>query len=158
MQRFDRMVQLVLQRAEALTGSSFSLERVPGKRLVFPLAANVLAGADADKGETTQFLLQRLCSYDRVFRDLAVEPVAVTLMRHMIGARATRFSSHNSFVKWQGDFGYGPSLGRHADQTAMPLPWGRMAFTANTNWCLTDYTKEDGAPVAHTSLSEGIIG
>ena len=27
----------------------------------------------------------------------------------------------------------------------MPLPWGRNALTANTNWCLTDYTKEGGA-------------
>jgi ectoine hydroxylase-related dioxygenase (phytanoyl-CoA dioxygenase family) len=145
MDRFDLMVELILQRAKELIGCNFSLDRGPSKPLEFPRAANVLAGADADKGETTQFLLQRLSSHHRVFRDLAVNPVAVALMRHMIGSRATRFSSHNSFVKWQGDFGYGPSLGLHADQTAMPLPWGRMALTANTNWCLTDYTKEGGA-------------
>ena len=69
----------------------------------------------------------------------------MALIRHMIGPRAARFSSHNSFVKWQGDFGYGPTLGIHADQNAVPLPWGRMAYTANTNWCLTDYSKQGGA-------------
>ena len=63
----------------------------------------------------------------------------------MIGPKATRFSSHNSFVKWGGDWGYGPTLGLHADQSAVPLPWGRRALTSNTNWCLTDYTKEGGA-------------
>ena len=92
-----------------------------------------------------QFLIQRLASYHRVFRDLAVNPIAVALIRHMVGERATRFSSHNSFVKWQGDFGYGKGLGLHADQTAMPLPWGRRALTANANWCLTNYTHQGGA-------------
>jgi hypothetical protein len=155
MDRFDVMVELILKRSEELTGSSFSLERGPSRRLAFPPAANVLAGDDGDKGEQTQFLLQCLASYHRVFRDLAVNPVSVALMRHLIGPRATRFSSHNSFVKWQGEFGYGPSLGLHADQNAMPLPWGRMALTANTNWCLTDYTKDGGAfayvPGSHRS-------
>ncbi len=92
-----------------------------------------------------------------MFRDLALNPAAVTLIRHMIGPKATRFSSHNSFVKWQGDFGYGPGLGLHADQTAVPLPWGRVALTSNTNWCLTDYTKAGGAlayvPGSHRSGS-----
>ena len=63
----------------------------------------------------------------------------------MIGPVATRFSSHNSFIKWQGDYGYGSSLGLHADQMAVPLPWGHAALTANTNWCLTDYSLEGGA-------------
>ena len=80
-----------------------------------------------------------------LFRDLALNPVALALMRHLLGPKATRFSSHNSFVKWQGDFGYGSTLGLHADQTAVPLPWGRRAYTANTNWCLTDYSLDGGA-------------
>ena len=35
------------------------------------------------------------------------------------------------------------------------MPWGRTALTANTNWCLTDYTIEGGAlayvPGSHRS-------
>ena len=90
-------------------------------------------------------MIQQLGSQHRMFRDLAVNPVAVALIKHMIGSKVTRFSSNNSFVKWQGEFGYGPNLGLHADQSAVPLPWGRTALTANTNWCLTDYTLEGGA-------------
>jgi ectoine hydroxylase-related dioxygenase (phytanoyl-CoA dioxygenase family) len=112
---------------------------------VFPADANTLAAMSGEHGEPSQFLIQRLASYHRVFRDLAINPIAVALIRHMVGERATRFSSHNSFVKWQGDFGYGKGLGLHADQTAMPLPWGRRALTANANWCLTDYTRQGGA-------------
>jgi ectoine hydroxylase-related dioxygenase (phytanoyl-CoA dioxygenase family) len=153
--RCDQAVDLILRRAEALTASSFSLEQGPSKRLAFAPRANVLAGPDADKGEPTQFMLHQLTSYHRVFCDLAINPVSVALARHLIGARATRFSSQTSFVKWQGEFGYGPRLGLHADQTAMPLPWGRMAYTANTNLCLTDYTKDGGAfayvPGSHRS-------
>jgi ectoine hydroxylase-related dioxygenase (phytanoyl-CoA dioxygenase family) len=143
--RVDQMVDLILAWAEERTGSSFSLDRGPAKKLVFPPGANSLAGRHACEGETTQFLLQKLTSHHRAFRDLAVNPVSVTLMRHLIGPRATRFSSHSCFVKWRGEFGYGPNLGLHADQTAVPLPWGRMAYTANTNWCLTEYTKDAGA-------------
>lgn len=145
MERFDAMVELLLARAEALTGSRFTLEGGPREPLYFPAGANSLAGRNAGRGETTQFLLQKLMSQDRIFRDLAVNPVSVALMRHLIGPRSTRFSSSSCFVKWQGEFGYGPNLGLHADQTAVPLPWGRMAYTANTNWCLTDYTREAGA-------------
>jgi len=89
--------------------------------------------------------VQQLASQHRMFRDLAVNPVAVALMQYLIGASATRFSSHNSFIKWHGDYGYGSNLGLHCDQTAVPLPWGRNALTANTNWCLTDYTLDGGA-------------
>ena len=54
-------------------------------------------------------------------------------------------TSSHSFVKWTGEYGYGANLGLHADQGGSPLPWGRTALTANTLWCLTDYTKEGGA-------------
>ena len=47
-------------------------------------------------------------------------------------------------MKWAGE-GYGDSLGLHADQAGIPLPWGDNALNANCNWCLTDYTREGGA-------------
>lgn len=145
MERFDAMVNLLLKRAEELVGCAFNLDKGPCSEVEFPPDPNTLAAMSGEHGPASQFLIQRLASYHRVFRDLAVNPVAVALIRHMVGERATRFSSHNSFVKWQGDFGYGKGLGLHADQTAMPLPWGPRALTANANWCLTDYTKEGGA-------------
>jgi hypothetical protein len=143
--RVDHMVDLLLERAEAMIGCAFSLDEGPLSELEFSEGSETLSRFSEERGQPSQFLIQQLAHHDRVFRDLAVNPVAVALIRHMIGPVAARFSSHNSFVKWQGDYGYGSSLGLHADQTAVPLPWGRGALTANTNWCLTDYTFEGGA-------------
>ncbi|MEM7079205.1 MAG: phytanoyl-CoA dioxygenase family protein [Pseudomonadota bacterium] len=144
----DALVYELLSAAEAMVGCEFSLERGPHQPLRFDDADGPQSGIAEDRERLTQFLIQRLGSQHRLFRDLAINPVAIALMQHMIGRSGLRFSSHNSFLKWQGDFGYGPSLGMHCDQTASPLPWGRNALTANTNWCLTDYTIE-GGPLAY---------
>ena len=153
----DAMTELILTAAEELVGCPFDLDTGPASPVTFADDTNVLAELSGDRGVPSQFLIQQLARRDRVFRDLAVNPVALALIRHLIGATATRFSSHNSFVKWQGDFGYGRNLGLHCDQTAVPLPWGRNALTANTNWCLTDYTHEGGAlayvPGSHRRMS-----
>ena len=119
--------------------------RAARRPLEFSPNAAGLSAVDKENRKPGQFLIQQLARHHRLFRDLAVNPAAVALIRHMVGDDATRFSSHNSFVKWQDDFGYGPTLGLHCDQTQMPRPWGRAALTANTNWCLTDYTKEGGS-------------
>lgn len=157
LERFDEMAEWLLRRSEELVGCPFDLDDGPGAEVAFASDANVLAEVAGDRGEPSQFLIQRLASQHRLFRDLALNPVAVALMRHLIGQSATRFSSHNAFVKWQGDFGYGKNLGLHCDQQAVPLPWGRAALTANTNWCLTDYTKPGGAlayvPGSHRLVS-----
>ncbi len=154
--RFDEMVKWLLARAENMIGCGFTLEQGPDAPLEFPTTMPLSERG----GPPNQFLIQQLARHARIFRDLAVNPVAVALIRHMVGERATRFSSHNSFIKWQGDYGYGPGLGLHADQTAVPLPWGRTALTANTNWCLTDYTLEGGAlayvPGSHRSGSRPV--
>ncbi|MEM7094181.1 MAG: phytanoyl-CoA dioxygenase family protein [Actinomycetota bacterium] len=145
--RIEEMAGLLLERAEEIVGVPFSLAEGPEGDIEFPVPDHVLAevAGGTDRGEPTQFLIQQLCSLHRSFRDLALNPVALALIRHMVGSNATRFSSHNAFVKWQGDFGYGSTLGLHCDQLAVPLPWGRNALTANTNWCLTEYTHEGGA-------------
>ena len=105
LERFDTMVDLLLERAQQMVGCAFSLDQGPHSKVEFPANANTLAAMSGEHGAPSQFLIQRLASYHRIFRDLAVNPVAVALIGHMIGERATRFSSHNSFVKWQGDFG-----------------------------------------------------
>ncbi|MEL7155270.1 MAG: phytanoyl-CoA dioxygenase family protein [Actinomycetota bacterium] len=153
-EQIDAMAGWILGRAEEMVGCPFDLERGPAAEVTFPADDNVLAEMSGDRGATSQFLIQQLARQHRMFRDLAVNPVAVALIRHLIGRTATRFSSHNSFVKWQGAFGYGRNLGLHCDQSTIPLPWGRGALTANTNWCLTDYTFDGGAlayvPGSHT--------
>ena len=135
----------LLREAEALVGCGFDVNTGPQAELTMKPEDNVLARTAGEIGEPTQFLVQQLCVRDRLFRDLAINPVALALIRHLIGRNAARFSSHNAFVKWHGEFGYGSNLGLHCDQLAVPRPWGRNALTANTNWCLTDYTFHGGA-------------
>ena len=136
--------QLLLE-AEEIVGCGFSLNKGQEAPLTMSADENVLARFSGDHGEPTQFLVQQLCARNRLFRNLAINPVAVALIRHLIGQNATRFSSHNAFIKWQGEFGYGRNLGLHCDQMAVPRPWGRNALTANTNWCITDYSRDGGA-------------
>ena len=157
----DRCTEVLLARFTEMTGGCpISIEEGPTGELVWPEnRERGLGGADAP--EPTQMLIQQLLQLDRCFRDLIVNPVVDALIDHMmgrvpvLGGKARRLSSTNSFVKWQGDYGYGETLGLHGDQAANPLPWGRTALTANATWCLTEYTKEDGAlayvPGSHKS-------
>eukprot|EP00413_Alexandrium_margalefii_P019705 CAMPEP_0204531032 /NCGR_PEP_ID=MMETSP0661-20131031/10951_1 /ASSEMBLY_ACC=CAM_ASM_000606 /TAXON_ID=109239 /ORGANISM="Alexandrium margalefi, Strain AMGDE01CS-322" /LENGTH=328 /DNA_ID=CAMNT_0051537161 /DNA_START=57 /DNA_END=1043 /DNA_ORIENTATION=- len=142
-----RMVELLLARAEELVGVPFSLEVGPTEEVEYS-NANVLGMAGQGIGgepapKLSQIQLVKLAQLHREFRDLAVHPAALALVRHMVGYGATRLSSTNSFIKWRGG-GYGANLGMHCDQ-ATPLPWGHAALNANVNWLLTDYTKEGGA-------------
>ncbi|MDC0213193.1 phytanoyl-CoA dioxygenase family protein [Gammaproteobacteria bacterium] len=137
----DHLTAVLLKKSEELIGCPFSVENGPEAELDYgdyPGTLELLSGV-----KPAQFQLMQLCTFDRAFRDLAINPVAVALMEHLIQPESTRFSSHNCFVKWKGD-GYGSSLGLHCDQAGVPLPWGRIALNANTNWCLTDYTLENG--------------
>ena len=146
----DELVEHLLEKCEELVGCRFTVADGAERALDYGDFQGVLELIS--KAKPSQFQLMQLCTYHRTFRDLAINPVAVTLMHHLIGGMqspfargwSTRFSSHNCFVKWAGD-GYGESLGLHADQAAIPLPWPDSALNANCNWCLTNYTLEDGA-------------
>ena len=144
----DTAIQLLLADAENITGSSFSLEHGPAEELEWPAPPFGLHLGDLDAageiGDVTQFQLQSLASRHRVFRDLIVNPVALALVEHTMNIQPM-LSSSNAFVKWQGEFGYGKNLGLHSDQLQVPQPWGATAFNANATWCLTDYSKDDGA-------------
>ena len=124
---FDRCIEVLLKKFEAATGCPITLEGGPQTQLEWPKGGTI---GFADKShDPTQALLQQLLTLDRCFRDLAVNPIVDELVDYMMGKtkdgrRARRLSSANSFIKWQGDFGYGPSLGLHADQASNPLPWG----------------------------------
>jgi len=148
-----------------MTGCPISLERGPEAALIWPEFAKKASLLTPDEApQPTQMLVQQLLQIGRCFRDLAVNPVVDALINHMTGEisypglpsmRNRRLSSTNSFIKWQGEHGYGKNLGLHCDQGMNPLPWGHTALTSNATWCLTDYTKEDGAlayvPGSHRS-------
>ncbi len=143
----DELVMRLLGKSEELVGCKFSVEDGPERPLDYGEFRGFLERISG--AEPSQFQLMQLCTYHRVFRDLAVNPVATAIIDHLFGTddaahSPARFSSHNCFVKWAGE-GYGDSLGLHADQAGIPLPWGDNALNANCNWCLTDYTKEGGA-------------
>jgi len=154
----DELCRLLLDKSEELVGCAFSVKDGPECPLDFGDYRGSLELQS--RAKPSQFQLMQLCTYNRAFRDLAVNPVATALMRYLIGPFTTRFSSHNCFVKWQGE-GYGDSLGLHCDQGGVPQPWGRTAMTANCNWCLTDYTLENGAfacvPGSHLKNSHPVM-
>ena len=154
--------QLLAKFTEITGGCPISLADGPGAELQWPEATSGLAAArPKDAPPPSQALIQQLLQIDRCFRDLFLNPAVDALIDHLVGRapitgqKMRRFSSTNSFVKWQGEYGYGPTLGLHCDQGANPLPWGPRALTANATWCLTEYTKEDGAlayvPGSHRS-------
>ncbi|MEM7016788.1 MAG: phytanoyl-CoA dioxygenase family protein [Pseudomonadota bacterium] len=150
-EHMDRCIEVLLTEFENMTGCPITLEDGPKGELVWP--ENKFPSILSDVPDPTQMLIQQLLQIDRCFRDLCVNPAVDALINHMVGnlamsmagSRARRLSSANSFIKWQGDYGYGETLGLHGDQGACPLPWGTTALTANATWCLTDYTKKDGA-------------
>ena len=126
--RIDELGQRILEEAKNLTGVDFDLDNGPRGELQFPKDSSrraKLAGAKEDF-QPSQFIIQQLGRIHRMFRDLAINPVAIALIRHLIGKESTRFNSHNSFIKWQGEFGYGPTLGLHCDQGGVPLSMWRL--------------------------------
>ena len=129
-----------MAKSEELVGCPFTIAAGPASDLDFGDYRGTLELQSEAK--PSQFQLMQLCTFDRAFRDLVVNPVATALMRYMIGPYTTRFSSHNCFVEWKGE-GYGESLGLHCDQGGVPQPWGRVALNANCNWYLTDCTFAD---------------
>ena len=160
---FEHCIEVLLNRFTEITGGCpISLQEGPQGKLTWPkLPEHGLLNPEGSP-EPTQMLIQQILQLDRCFRDLFVNPVTDALIGHLMGGtpggkRSWRLSSTNSFVKWEGEHGYGEHLGLHCDQGANPLPWGHTALTANATWALTDYTLEDGAlayvPKSHKSNS-----
>lgn len=159
----DRCTDVLLDQFTQMTGGCpISLADGPTGELSWPAPKEGRVSLRSDDAPPpSQMLIQQLLQLDRCFRDLFVNPVVDALIDHLIGrapvidVRMRRFSSTNSFVKWQGEYGYGPNLGLHCDQGANPLPWGSQALTANATWCLTEYAEEHGAlayvPGSHRS-------
>ena len=146
----DTCQERLLEAFTRVTGGCpVSMENGPEQALVWPKGqSSFMRGEGAP--EPTQILIQQLMQIDRSFRELCVNPVVDALIDHLIGRfpdgrKARRLSSTNSFMKWQGDYGYGETLGLHADQGVNPRPWGTTALTANATWALSDYSLDNGA-------------
>jgi hypothetical protein len=169
--KLDYATSVLLNRFTEITGGCpISVEVGPMGELEFSNGAKSrFPGSEDDTPQPTQMLIQQLLKLDRCFRDLVVNPVANALIDHLVGPegnnapqppgepppKARRLSSVNSFVKWQGDYGYGPNLGLHVDQNGSAKPWGKNSLACNAMWCLTDYSKAGGAlayvPGSHKS-------
>jgi len=94
----------------------------------------------------SQFLLYYLLMADPIFEKWLMNKTLYTMIDYLM--RGTQqLSSMTSFVKWKG-IGYGETLGLHSD-TPPSTPEGLIPNNwfdvCNSTYCLTDYTKEDGA-------------
>jgi len=81
-----------------------------------------------------------LIGKDTVFAELVEHPIAVELVRHVIGAP---FSLSNFSANVTGP-GSG-AMGMHADQGYVPAPWPPYPMAINVAWALDDFTEANGA-------------
>ena len=80
----DELVQQLLDKSEELIGCKFSVEEGPERPLGYGDFRGFLERISG--AEPSQFPLMQLCTYHRVFRDLAVNPVATALIDYLFGA------------------------------------------------------------------------
>ena len=98
---------------------------------------------DVVAGEThrnrTEEVVLLLARGGEGFVRLALEPRALALATSLLG-RSCMLSSLTGYVKGPGSDG----LGVHADTAFVPDPLPPYAQLVNVNYCLTDYTVDDG--------------
>ncbi len=94
----------------------------------------------------SQYILFTFFEKDPVFEEIVQHSMTLPLIEYFLGVDC-QLSSLCSFIKWQDPVGYGETLGMHDDSA---LYGGQMLPAVhphkfNTNWILTDYTKDNGA-------------
>jgi ectoine hydroxylase-related dioxygenase (phytanoyl-CoA dioxygenase family) len=83
-----------------------------------------------------------LIAEDRVFEETILNPVVLTLATYLAGYRALlsdtmgviKTNESNEDLSWHTD-----NHGR------LPLPWPKESVSANVNWILSDYSRENGS-------------
>ena len=88
---------------------------------------------------------QAFLGEDPVFEKIIQHPLTLSLVDYYLGPGCL-LSAFNGFIKWQDPVSHFDHLGFHADTHLYPfepLPDPPMVF--NTNWCLTNYNKDDGS-------------
>ena len=81
-----------------------------------------------------------LIGKDPVFTELIEHPIAVELVRHVIGAPFS-LSNFSANVTAPGS----GAMGMHADQGYVPAPWPPYPMAVNVAWTLDDFTEANGA-------------
>ena len=130
----ERAREAVLRIAEEDTGTKYDI-------------GTGAHGFQMNQGSNNgQHLLFGFLEKDRVFEEIIQHPMVLPLMEYYLGEDC-QVSSLCCFIKWQDPDGYGKNLGLHDDTGMYPgyssLP--AIPHVFNTNWILTDYTKENGA-------------
>ena len=92
-----------------------------------------------DLDETNQ-RVWNLLSRSPVFIDLAEHPVALQLLRHVLGWPMLLGNISGNITGPGGVAGY-----LHADQIFVPEPWPAVPQGANAAWCIDDFTADNGA-------------
>jgi ectoine hydroxylase-related dioxygenase (phytanoyl-CoA dioxygenase family) len=128
----ERMRDAVLRIAEEQTGVEHVIET--GQH----------GSRDVMGTNESQYLLYAFLEKDPVFEEVITCPQTLPLIEYFLG-QACQLSSLTAFVKWKGAKGYGEGLGLHNDSGLAPQPLPPNPPVFNTNWILTDYTKENGA-------------
>jgi ectoine hydroxylase-related dioxygenase (phytanoyl-CoA dioxygenase family) len=81
-----------------------------------------------------------LVGKDRVFVELVENPIAIELVRHVIG-ESFLLSNFSANLTRPGS----GAMGMHADQGYLPPPWPPYAMAVNVAWALDDFTEVNGA-------------
>src|SRR5262249_52431953 len=77
-----------------------------------------------------------------VFEEAIMSPVMLALVTYLVGYRA-RLALVNGLIKTNES---DAALAFHTDlSSSVPAPWPSQSLTANVNWLLTDYSRENGA-------------
>ena len=81
-----------------------------------------------------------LIGKDSVFAELVEHPIAIELVRHVIGAPFL-LSNFSANVTAHGS----GAMVMHADQGYVPAPWPPYPMAINVAWALDDFTEANGA-------------
>ena len=91
-------------------------------------------------GDVSNQRVANVLSRDPVFEDLAFHPLAIDLLREVVGWPAL-LSNLSANITGPG----GGEMVLHADQLFVPEPWPVRPQGMNIGWCLDDFTEANGA-------------
>lgn len=90
--------------------------------------------------DTTNQRVANVLSRDPLFEDLAFHPLAINILKSVVGWPAL-LSNLSANITGPG----GGEMMLHADQLFVPEPWPARPQGLNVAWCLDDFTEENGS-------------
>jgi ectoine hydroxylase-related dioxygenase (phytanoyl-CoA dioxygenase family) len=127
----DVLTPAQLEQARGAFYRAAEQDRARGREVKFGLDY-------ADDGSNQR--VWNLLSRDPIFTDLVEHPIALALVKHVLGWPALLGNISGNLT--------GPGGGEmvlHADQIFVPEPWPSEPQGFNVAWCLDDFTEENGA-------------